>query len=162
MTAWIDASNFNGEPLFFRVNLDRWMVRIAALVREFGPYALIELVLPGGSLIALSLWLYRRHKNASRSAAQGEREGKPSAAPMVAAENIRRYLYVRGCRLRGRRFTCQRIDTGAECACAKINESRDLTIGGADRERSVVTRAGVNVRSAEISVVKVNGRLWPD
>ena len=31
-------------------------------VRQFGPYAAIELLVPGGSLIAVLLWLYRRHK----------------------------------------------------------------------------------------------------
>ena len=34
------------------------MVKIKALA----PYALMELVLPGGSLMALLLWLYRRQK----------------------------------------------------------------------------------------------------
>jgi|ERR1700722_8093349 len=38
----------------------------AVIVRfkAFAPYALIELVLPGGSVMALLLWLYRRRKNA--------------------------------------------------------------------------------------------------
>jgi len=36
-----------------------WITRIAALVRELGPYAAIGLVLPGGSLIMLSLWALR-------------------------------------------------------------------------------------------------------
>ena len=31
-------------------------------LRQFGPYAAIELLLPGGSLLALLLWLYRRHR----------------------------------------------------------------------------------------------------
>jgi hypothetical protein len=37
----------------------------AALVRlkALAPYALIELILPGGSVIALLLWLYRRREN---------------------------------------------------------------------------------------------------
>jgi hypothetical protein len=37
----------------------------AAIVRlrALAPYALIELVLPGGSVMALLLWLYRRRKN---------------------------------------------------------------------------------------------------
>ena len=37
----------------------------AAVVRRLkvlAPYALIELVLPGGSVMALLLWLYRRQK----------------------------------------------------------------------------------------------------
>ena len=33
-----------------------------AKLRDFAPYAAIELVLPGGSLMALLLWLYRRQK----------------------------------------------------------------------------------------------------
>jgi hypothetical protein len=35
---------------------------IVAKLRDLAPYALIELVLPGGSLMALLLWLYRRQK----------------------------------------------------------------------------------------------------
>jgi hypothetical protein len=36
------------------------MPAVVAKVRNFAPYAAIGLVLPGGSLIALLLWLYRR------------------------------------------------------------------------------------------------------
>lgn len=32
-------------------------------LRALAPYALIELILPGGSVMALLLWLYRRRKN---------------------------------------------------------------------------------------------------
>jgi hypothetical protein len=35
-------------------------------LRALAPYAAIELLLPGGSLVALLLWLYRRHKEAPR------------------------------------------------------------------------------------------------
>jgi len=31
-------------------------------LRQLAPYAAIELILPGGSLIALALWLYRRYR----------------------------------------------------------------------------------------------------
>jgi hypothetical protein len=37
-------------------------------LRQLAPYAAIELVLPGGSLIALFLWLYRRQKRLRRLA----------------------------------------------------------------------------------------------
>lgn len=37
------------------------MARLVALLRQFGPYLAIELILPGGSLIALLLWFCRRH-----------------------------------------------------------------------------------------------------
>jgi hypothetical protein len=33
-----------------------------ARLKEFAPYAAIELVLPGGSLIAILLWLHRRRQ----------------------------------------------------------------------------------------------------
>jgi hypothetical protein len=35
---------------------------VATRLRALAPYAVIELVLPGGSLLALLLWLYRRQK----------------------------------------------------------------------------------------------------
>ena len=42
--------------------------RVVAILREFGPYAAIELVLPGGTLLALILWLCRRHWKAAAAA----------------------------------------------------------------------------------------------
>jgi len=33
--------------------------KLLAAGRTFGPYLAIELVMPGGSLLALLLWLYR-------------------------------------------------------------------------------------------------------
>ena len=35
---------------------------LVAKVRAIAPYALIELILPGGSVMALLLWLYRRQR----------------------------------------------------------------------------------------------------
>jgi hypothetical protein len=46
------------------------IVRLKALA----PYAMIELVLPGGSVVALALWLYRRRKNGG-----GAGQWQPSA-----------------------------------------------------------------------------------
>lgn len=43
-----------------------WVENAAAVIvklKDLAPYALIELVLPGGSVMALLLWLYRRRKN---------------------------------------------------------------------------------------------------
>jgi hypothetical protein len=45
-----------------------WSAHTAAVVarlRELAPYAALELVLPGGSLMALGLWLYRRQRRAA-------------------------------------------------------------------------------------------------
>jgi hypothetical protein len=39
--------------------LNLWIARLPALLRGLGPYAAIELLLPGGSIIALLIWLYR-------------------------------------------------------------------------------------------------------
>jgi hypothetical protein len=36
-----------------------------AKLRVLAPYAAIELVMPGGSVMALLLWLYRRQRKAS-------------------------------------------------------------------------------------------------
>lgn len=56
-----------------RIGLAGWIVRAAAGLRGIGPYAAIEILLPGGSLFALLLWLYRRHKMAGRSGASSGR-----------------------------------------------------------------------------------------
>ena len=45
--------------------LRNWTGYVAAVVGRFkalAPYALIELVLPGGSVMAILLWLYPRRK----------------------------------------------------------------------------------------------------
>ena len=38
-----------------------------ALLRALGPYAALELLLPGGSLLALLLWLYRQRSGSLRA-----------------------------------------------------------------------------------------------
>jgi hypothetical protein len=40
------------------------MLRFVARLRDLAPYAALELVMPGGSVMALLLWLYRRHRKA--------------------------------------------------------------------------------------------------
>jgi hypothetical protein len=44
-------------------------LKLMAAGRTFGPYLAIELLLPGGSLIALLLWLYRTHAKPANSQA---------------------------------------------------------------------------------------------
>jgi len=43
-------------------NLGVYAAAVIAKLRVLAPYALIELILPGGSVMALLLWLYRRQK----------------------------------------------------------------------------------------------------
>ena len=39
-----------------------WLARGVMAVRTIGPYAAIEIILPGGTLFAFLLWLYRQHQ----------------------------------------------------------------------------------------------------
>jgi len=39
--------------------------------QKFGPYLMVEMLLPGGTLLALLLFLYRRRRPEIRRAAQG-------------------------------------------------------------------------------------------
>ena len=48
--------------------LHGYLAAVAAKLPNLAPYAAIALVLPGGSLIALLLWFYRRRQRAGRSA----------------------------------------------------------------------------------------------
>ena len=48
-----------------------WLQWLSEQIREIGPYFALELILPGGTLIALALWLYRRR------AALTQRVGAP-------------------------------------------------------------------------------------
>jgi hypothetical protein len=45
--------------------LNAYATDLVAKLRDLAPYAAIELVLPGGSVLALLLWLYRRQKKVS-------------------------------------------------------------------------------------------------
>jgi hypothetical protein len=47
--------------------------RVFSTLRQLAPYALIELLLPGGTLLALCLWLYQRRKNSTAKGCQRER-----------------------------------------------------------------------------------------
>jgi len=42
-----------------KASLVSWSQQVPALLRSLGPYAAIELLVPGGTLIALALWVYR-------------------------------------------------------------------------------------------------------
>jgi hypothetical protein len=42
-----------------------YAVAVIGKLRALAPYAAIELVMPGGSLMALLLWIYRRQKKVS-------------------------------------------------------------------------------------------------
>jgi hypothetical protein len=57
----LSATTLIPERQPWPVVLVAWLTRIANGLRAIGPYAAIEIVLPGGTLFALLLWLYRRN-----------------------------------------------------------------------------------------------------
>jgi hypothetical protein len=54
-----------------RRKLRGFVAAIVPKLRDLAPYALMELVLPGGSVMALLLWLYRRQKRSSTEQLDG-------------------------------------------------------------------------------------------
>jgi len=58
----ISSTTVNGAQLPLPATLNGWKGRVVRFVRVLGPYAAIELFLPGGSLIALLLWLYQSQR----------------------------------------------------------------------------------------------------
>jgi hypothetical protein len=45
-------------------SLGGYVIAVVGRLRDLAPYAAIELILPGGSLMVILLWLYRRQKKA--------------------------------------------------------------------------------------------------
>src|SRR5947209_4390032 len=88
---------FHRELLYLRVNLGDWIERGVAILRGLGPYALLELLLPGGSLMVLLLWLYRRrtseHTNAhdaQQSAEHNQQDGREPVPHAVVDDGASR------------------------------------------------------------------------
>jgi NodT family efflux transporter outer membrane factor (OMF) lipoprotein len=56
-----------------------WVAKGLALLKTLGPYAMLELLLPGGTLLALLLWLYRhRRRPGSAVGAAGRPPRRPA------------------------------------------------------------------------------------
>jgi hypothetical protein len=66
MSAAVEAVSASREIASGGVRRVMWLTRGLAGLRQLAPYAAIELLLPGGSLIALVLWLYRRQLKAAQ------------------------------------------------------------------------------------------------
>jgi len=54
---WVNRKSLNKNG---KVMKNAWVQWIVEQFRTLGPYFAVELILPGGSLLALLLWLYRR------------------------------------------------------------------------------------------------------
>jgi len=68
ISIWLQRLRGQGGPRLQArrlLKLGTFGVAVVAKLRGVAPYAAIELVLPGGSVIALLLWLYTRQRNAA-------------------------------------------------------------------------------------------------
>jgi hypothetical protein len=66
MTAANSVSILKGATwrgVLWSPELRNYAATVIVRLKAVAPYALIELALPGGSVMALLLWLYRRRKN---------------------------------------------------------------------------------------------------
>jgi hypothetical protein len=54
---WVNRKSLSKNG---KVMKNAWVQWIVEQFRTLGPYFAVELILPGGSLLALLLWLYRR------------------------------------------------------------------------------------------------------
>ena len=69
MSAIESLSPFNARPTP-GPKLRAYTAAVVAKLRAVAPYALLELILPGGSVMALLLWLYRRQRRVPVFASQ--------------------------------------------------------------------------------------------
>jgi hypothetical protein len=65
MSAIESLSPFNARRTPVGPKLRAYTAAVLARLRTVAPYALLELILPGGSVMALLLWLYRRQRKAA-------------------------------------------------------------------------------------------------
>jgi hypothetical protein len=61
-SAMESTSDFNARRTPVTLKLSAHTAVVVAKIRAVAPYALMELILPGGSVMALLLWLYRRQR----------------------------------------------------------------------------------------------------
>jgi hypothetical protein len=54
---WVNRKSLSKNG---KVMKNAWVQWIVEQFRTLGPYFAVELILPGGSMLALLLWLYRR------------------------------------------------------------------------------------------------------
>jgi hypothetical protein len=64
-----DSSSWQGPPTSDAMTMSLRIATIISYIRSAAPYLAIELILPGGSLIALCLWLVRNRARRRNSVA---------------------------------------------------------------------------------------------
>ena len=63
------SSSWRGPPITEAMTMSLRIATIISCIRQAAPYLAIELILPGGSLIALCLWLVRKRARLRNSLA---------------------------------------------------------------------------------------------
>lgn len=82
------ASIWGRWPLGTRT-LGAWAKIAFARLKDLAPYALIEIVLPGGSMLALTLWLYRRRIKRRQADELGQGVDQGSQHLILCADCVR-------------------------------------------------------------------------
>ena len=65
-----------------------WLDMLRRVGQKAGPYLILEMLLPGGTLMALLLFLYRRRKSGIGGSAQGEVAGAMRRLPGIFEQRI--------------------------------------------------------------------------
>ena len=63
------------------------ILKIWAALRALGPYLMIELLLPGGTILALLLWLSQRFARKVRAKTQGASSSPSQGAAVLSGES---------------------------------------------------------------------------
>ena len=69
--------------------LGAWATIVFARLKDVAPYALIEILLPGGSMLALTLWLYRRRIKRQKTDELGQGVEQGSQHLILCADCVR-------------------------------------------------------------------------
>ena len=69
--------------------LGAWATIVFARLKDLAPYALIEILLPGGSMLALTLWLYRRRIKRQQTDVLGQGVEQGSQHLILCADCVR-------------------------------------------------------------------------
>jgi NodT family efflux transporter outer membrane factor (OMF) lipoprotein len=102
-----------------------WIAKGMTLLKTLGPYALVELVLPGGTLLALALWLYQHRRHAAIRALGPRALRWPLAFVTGAAATL-----IAGCTV-GPNFVKPDAPTAAYShSVPAAGGARDFTYGG--------------------------------
>ena len=69
----------------------QFVARVFVLLRSLGPYAAIELLLPGGSVLALLYWWHRRRVRRAHVSVTGDTPcvGQASSEPLTVRNAVR-------------------------------------------------------------------------